>query len=254
MLNDFFILLFVAFIANGFSAFAGGGAGLLQLPALLFLGLPFSTALATHKIATVALGFGAVSRHYKEKILLWKLSLLTVICGVPGVILGSVTILQVNEKHAYIALGCLTIALGIYSVFKKELGLTYQLKNVETTPFLLGGIVFFIIGFLNGSLASGTGLFVTLWYIIYYGLDYKRAIPHTLTWVGILWNGSGALTLGVLGDVQWSWLPGLIIGSFAGGYLGSHFAILKGSALIKRAFEIVTISVGCSLIWKILGV
>ncbi|MDH5655584.1 MAG: sulfite exporter TauE/SafE family protein, partial [Spirochaetia bacterium] len=30
------ILFLVSFVANGFSSFAGGGAGLLQLPALIF--------------------------------------------------------------------------------------------------------------------------------------------------------------------------------------------------------------------------
>ena len=43
-----FILFCVSLLANLFSAFAGGGAGLLQLPALIFLGLPFGVALATH--------------------------------------------------------------------------------------------------------------------------------------------------------------------------------------------------------------
>ena len=56
----------IAFVANLFSALAGGGAGLIQLPALILLGLPFSIALATHKIASVALGLGAGLRHLQE--------------------------------------------------------------------------------------------------------------------------------------------------------------------------------------------
>ena len=44
------ILLFlIAVVANWFSALAGGGAGLIQLPILIFMGLPFPLALATHK-------------------------------------------------------------------------------------------------------------------------------------------------------------------------------------------------------------
>ena len=42
----------VAFLANLLSAFAGGGAGLVQLPALILLGFPFPVALATHKVAS----------------------------------------------------------------------------------------------------------------------------------------------------------------------------------------------------------
>ncbi len=42
----------IALVANALSAFAGGGAGLVQLPALILLGLPFAMALATHKLAS----------------------------------------------------------------------------------------------------------------------------------------------------------------------------------------------------------
>ena len=62
-------LVMISLLANGLSAMAGGGAGLLQLPVLLFLGLSFSSALATHKIASVALGIGATLRHLR----LWYL-------------------------------------------------------------------------------------------------------------------------------------------------------------------------------------
>ena len=49
-----FILFLASFIANWFSALSGGGAGLIQFPMLIFLGLPFGVALATHKVASVA--------------------------------------------------------------------------------------------------------------------------------------------------------------------------------------------------------
>ena len=97
----------------------------------------------------------------------------------------------------------------------------------------------FAFGALNGSLISGTGLFVTLWLIRWFGLDYKAAVGYTLILVGIFWNGSGAITLGILGTIEWSWLPALILGSLIGGYLGAHLAIVKGNLLVKRAFEVI---------------
>lgn len=81
---DTITLFLISFIANAFSAFAGGGAGLLQLPLLIFLGLPFSVALATHKLASVALGIGATARHFREGTLNWRLSLLILASGLPG--------------------------------------------------------------------------------------------------------------------------------------------------------------------------
>jgi uncharacterized protein len=63
---DQLLLFIIALAANVFSAFSGGGAGLIQLPALIFLGLSFTIALAIHKIASIALGLGETLRHWRE--------------------------------------------------------------------------------------------------------------------------------------------------------------------------------------------
>ena len=67
--TDFYsnVLIFlISFISNTFSAISGGGAGLIQLPALILFGLPYYQALATHKVATVALGLGGSIRNFKD--------------------------------------------------------------------------------------------------------------------------------------------------------------------------------------------
>ncbi|MFP5350822.1 MAG: sulfite exporter TauE/SafE family protein [Gammaproteobacteria bacterium] len=242
------LLLAVSLLANVFSAFSGGGAGLLQFPVLIFLGLPFGVALATHKVASVALGIGATLRHAREKSLERRLTLFILAAGLPGVVLGALIILDVPDRFAQVSLGVLTIGIGAYSMLNRELGLTHTPINREGGRYLFGGLVLFVIGVLNGSLTSGTGLFCTIWLIKWFGLDYKRAVAHTLVLVGLFWNGAGAVTLGLLGEIKWSWLPALLVGSLAGGYLGAHWAIAKGNRWIKRAFELVTILVGAKLI------
>ncbi len=246
-------LFAISLIANLLSAVAGGGAGLLQLPALLFLGLPFGTALATHKVASVFLGLGATARHLKSSTFDWRFSTFILATGLPGVILGASIILQVNDQFAQGLLGLLTLSLGLYSWLQPQLGRIHESKNRTLPGLVVGGGVLFFIGALNGSLTSGTGLFVTLWLVRWFGLEYKTAVSYTLVLVGIFWNGSGAITLGVLGDIQWSWLPALILGSLIGGYLGAHLAIVKGNGLVKRVFEVITILVGISLIFKSLS-
>ncbi|MCB1876353.1 MAG: sulfite exporter TauE/SafE family protein [Chromatiales bacterium] len=242
------LLFLISLAANLFSAFAGGGAGLIQLPALIFLGLPFGTALATHKVASVALGLGATVRHLRERTLERHFTLFLLGVGVPGVILGSSLILNVPDRIAQLALGVLTTALGIYSWMQPELGQHSVLRNRDRRGQILGGLGLFAIGVLNGSLTSGTGLFVTLWLVRWFGLDYKAAVAHTLVLVGLAWNGSGALTLGILGDIRWDWLPALLLGSLLGGYLGAHLSIAKGNRWIKRGFEVMTLAVGMKLL------
>ncbi len=245
---DQFILFLVSLVANAFSALAGGGAGLIQLPALIFLGLSFSVALATHKVASVALGVGATLRYLREDALEWRFALFILAAGMPGVVLGANFILLVPDRSAEIALGILTSALGVYSFVKPDLGTLHSPRHRSRFGFIVGGAALLGIGILNGSLTSGTGLFVTLWLVYWFGLEYKRAVAYTLILVGLFWNGSGALTLGLLGEIQWDWLPALLLGSVMGGYIGAHYAIKKGNKLIKHTFEVVTLLVGIKLI------
>ena len=140
------------------------------------------------------------------------------------------------------------MGLGIYSIFSPDLGQTYQIKNRHYKGYVTGGLILFIIGILNGSLTSGTGLFVTLWLIRWFGFDYKLAVAYTLIFVGLFWNTSGAITLGLLGDIHWLWIPALLLGSFIGGYIGAHLSIVKGNKVIKRSFEVVTLLIGLKLV------
>jgi uncharacterized membrane protein YfcA len=245
---DQLILFVAALAANFFSALSGGGAGLIQFPMLIFLGLPFGVALATHKVASVALGLGATLRHLKESHLERRFSLIILGAGLPGVVLGALTILQIPERIATLALGVLTLGLGLYSVFKPRLGMDHAPRNRQGAALVAGMAGLFVVGFLNGSITSGTGLFLTIWLIRWFGLDYTRAVAYTLILCGLLWNGTGALILGVIGTVAWDWMPALLAGAVLGGYLGSHLAIKKGNLWIKRAFEIVTILIGLKLI------
>jgi len=41
----------------------------------------------------------------------------------------------------------------------------------------------------------------------------------------------------------------LLLGSLLGGYLGAHMALRHGSGVVKRAFELLTVAVGCKLLW-----
>jgi hypothetical protein len=237
-------------VANLLSALAGGGAGLVQLPVLILLGLSFPLALATHKLASVALGIGATLRHARERSLNPRLAAFVLACGLPGVVLGARVVLSLPPRLSTLLLGLLTIGLGLYSIARPNLGTGGGGRQLDRRGLAIGGAGLFAIGVLNGSLTSGTGLFVTIWLVRWFGLDYSRAVAYTLILVGLFWNGAGALTLGVQGQIAWSWVPMLLAGSIAGGYLGAHLAIARGSRVVKRAFEVLSLLMGASLLVK----
>ena len=245
------LLGIVSIFSNFISGLSGGGAGLIQLPVLLFFGLPFSKALATHKVASVALGLGASVPHLRRSSLKIKYSLLILISGIPGVLLGAYTSFILPGNISTILLGFFTLFLSFYSIRQQNLGCSNQKNSINKFRVIIGSLGLFIIGFLNGYLSSGTGLFVTICMITIFDLSFSFAVAYNLVFVGIFWNGIGALSLGLTGNIVWSYIPVLILGSLIGGYFGAYFSIIKGSKFIKVVFELVSFSVGISLLVKV---
>ncbi len=248
--NNNFLIFLISFISNTFSAISGGGAGLIQLPALILFGLPYYQALATHKVATVALGLGGSIRNFKnlrkDIYILWQILLF----GTPGVVLGSSIVKFLYEQYLYLILGLISIILAIYSFRKPDLGLN-SINNIINSRLELKFITsIFFIGILNGSVSSGTGLLVTILLIKTFKMDFLRAVSLTFFTVGIFWNAIGAFFLSRIGSIPINLLVILVLGSFTGGYFGAHLSNLKGNKLIKKTFTVVCLLVGVSLLIK----
>ena len=243
-------IFLISFFSNTFSAISGGGAGLLQLPALILSGVPYYQALASHKLATVALGIGGSLRNYKslrnDLHVAWQI----LIFGLPGVIFGASIVEYISEKYLYLFLGIISILLAFYSVLKSDLGLSSGKTRLNLFYKIRFLFFIFLIGILNGSISSGTGLLVTILLIKTFGMDFLRAISLTFLTVGIFWNFTGAIFLSKIGGVPSNILILLIIGSFTGGYYGAHLSKLKGNILIKKCFTTVCLFVGVGLLIK----
>ena len=247
---DHFLLFIVALISNIFSAFSGGGAGVIQLPAILLLyEMSFITALASHKVATVALGVGATLKYFRKIQFDSKFIVVCLILGLPGVVAGANIISMVNDSIARIMLGTLIIIIALYSFSSKNFGEeTTQVKQ-SFARVIITVVLITLIAMLNGSLSAGTGLMFTVFLIIFYGMDYKTAIAYTLIIVGFFYNLVGAIALGLFTQINTSIVLPLILGSLFGGYLGAKLALSKDNKTIKTIYQLVTVTVGVSLIF-----
>ena len=233
-----------------FSAVSGGGAGLLQLPALILFGVPYYQALASLKLATVALGLGGSLRNYKSLKNDVYVASQILIFGVPGVIIGTSIVEYLSEEYLYLFLGIISISIAVYSFIKSDLGLSSRNSELNLIHKIRFLIFIFLIGILNGSISSGTGLLTTILLIKTYGMDFLRAISLTFLTVGIFWNFTGAIFLSKIGSIPSNILILLLIGSFTGGFFGAHLSKLKGNTLIKKTFTVVCLSIGINLLIK----
>ena len=245
-----FIIFLISYLSNLFSSIAGGGAGLIQLPALILFGLPYYKALAAHKIATVALGIGGSIRNYKNLEKNYLIILQLLIFGIPGAILGTFIVKLISDEYLYLLLAIFTIILGIYSFINPNLGLISIQKKIEPFTYIKFNSIAFLIGIINGSISSGTGLLVTILLIKTFGLDFLSSISITFITVGIFWNAVGAIALSQIGLLPLNILSILILGSFLGGFSGAHLSNLKGNKFIKKLFTILCFLIGLTLIFN----
>ena len=244
------LIFLISFFSNTFSAISGGGAGLIQLPALILTGMPYYQALATHKVATVALGLGGSLRNFKSLRKDFSILLQILIFGTPGVVLGTAIVEFLSEEYLYLILGVFSIFLAVYSFRKPNFGLKSQENHTSFRLNIRFVIPIFFIGILNGSVSSGTGLLVTILLIKTFKMDFLRAISLTFFTVGIFWNAIGGIFLSRIGNIPLNLLLILILGSFTGGFFGAHLSNLKGNQLIKKTFSIFCLLIGLSLFIK----
>ncbi|MCK6262200.1 sulfite exporter TauE/SafE family protein [Vibrio sp. ZSDE26] len=246
---DSSVLFFGSLIANTLASLSGGGAGLLQFPLLIFLGLPFSIALGTHKVASVALGLGAAYTHIKHRTCHLPIALFITLVGSAGAIVGANIVMLIPEAIATKLLGSMILCLGVYSRFKKTLGQEELSINRTTMGWVIGAIGLFTIGIINGSLTAGSGLLVTLFLVRWFGFSYKQAVAYTMLCVGIFWNGIGGIAIAQAGaPIYWQWIPILLLSSFLGGSIGAYIALKKSNKTIKICFEVLTFAVGIKLL------
>ena len=165
-------------------------------------------------------------------------------------VFGASIVEFISERYLYLVLGIISIILGFYSFLKSDLGLSTLNKKLTLTKKIRFLIFIFLIGILNGSISSGTGLLVTILLIKTFGMDFLRAISLTFITVGIFWNFTGAIFLINISSVPLNILILLLMGSLSGGFIGAHLSKIKGNGLIKKTFTVVSLFVGISLFIK----
>ena len=239
-----------SFIACFFSALSGGGAGLILLPILLAVGLPYVNALAAHKMAVAFIGVGSGLRFLKTNNVDLKLFLFHGLLGIPFVFLGVEFSEKVSGEIMKPAIGVIVIAMILLKLRKKEEGLIHQAKFPKGQELAIYIILMLLISFYSGWISVASGVFTTMLFIRMLGYDQLHANAMSLCAVGLFWNGVGALMHALLGHMVWGLAPGLIIGAVSGSYLGASLGLKAGNKIVKVTFQISALVTGIYLIVK----
>lgn len=244
------ILFAAAFFASLMASVSGGGAGFVNFPLLVLLGLPFITALGTHKVSMLMLGAAALFKGRKQHVLRKNISAIFIVCGTPCVIAGTYTISLIDEHKAQTILGIITLLMAIYSLFNKKFSVGTTQTDLKRSDYVKGCIALSLVAFFSGGLSSGAGLFATLSMTQFLKISLKEAISYSMVFVAAYWNLVGAIVAGSIGGIYYQWLPVLLSACFLGSLLGAYLLDKLSTKAVKYIFCTVAALSGILLLYN----
>lgn len=253
-------VLLVSFGVGIVVGLTGMGGGALMTPALIFLGVNPTAAVANDLVAASvnkSVGAAVHWRHGRPNI---RLALMLVSASVPTAFAGAFIVEAVGGEGEATE-GFLVYAIGVALLFTAA---TYafrmylQLRHVTSgnvipeedptirpVPTLLVGAVG---GLLVGITSVGSGslimvalllLYPTLSAIRLVGTDLVQAVPLVL---------SAAISHVLVTGVDWSVLIPLVVGGTPGTFLGARLANWVSQSVIRRGIVIVLTLTGLKML------
>lgn len=244
------VLLCVAgFIASFVDAIVGGG-GLISLPAFLMSGLTPHVALGTNKFSASMGSFTSSYEYIRSKKAHLKLMKILIPFTLFGAVVGVNTTLLIPAEILNILIVILIIAIALYTLFSKKIGVENTFKELTSKNILLGIIFSFSLGFYDGFFGPGTGAFLLFGFIKIYHFDFINATGNAK-----ILNFTSNLTSLVLFALnkKIDYLIGIPVGlcMIAGAKVGSRLALNKGTQLIKPLFVTMSAGMVIKLLWEL---
>ena len=229
-------LLLFAFTAGFVDAVVGGG-GLIQLPALLILypSLPIGSVLGTHKLAglcgtTVAVWRFASQIEFDRRILGPAAAV-----AFAGAFAGAklATLLPAQVMKPMIVL--LLVGVLIFTVRRPSFGATETSPRTWMHPSAIASLIGLVLGFYDGFFGPGTGSFLIIAFISFFGMDFLGASARAKV-VNWATNFSAFLLFAAEGAVRYELALPMAAANMAGAVVGSHLALTRGNQFVRVFF------------------
>lgn len=235
----------VGLLAGFVDAVAGGG-GMIGIPALLFVGLPPVSALATNKLQGVVGTAMAAATFWRRGFVSLRALLPAIAMTFAGSLVGALTVKQVDVSLLELAVPVALIGIALYFLFSPSLS---DNDRAARLPFSLAvPVIGLVLGFYDGVFGPGTGSFFTICFVTLLGLGVTRASGHTK----VLNFTSNLAALAIFipaGDVVWPAAIAMAAGQLVGGYAGARAGIRFGARLIRPLVVIISITMAIKLLF-----
>lgn len=252
-LENYLILLCLgAFIAGFVDAVVGGG-GLIQTPLgfILLPNLHVATVIGTLKIPSFTGTFLASTLYLKKVVIQWKSLLLMMVLAIPSAYAGSSLLNHISNEFMKPFLLVVLTLLAIYSFVKKDFGLKSDKSHSPTQQLLYSIIISIAIGFYDGFIGPGTGIFFVMAFVSLLDYDFLQASANAKM-VNLATNVGAISLFFIKGKIIWHIALPMAICNGLGGFLGAKMAIKRGNNFVRIFFQILMVLMLLRFAWDVL--
>lgn len=233
---EIIILLAVAAAIAGFLDAVVGGGGLVQIPALFALRPEVSpaTLFGTNKLAAVCGTSLAAIRYARRVNMPWRAALPAALAAWVAAYAGAAAVSLVPATQLRPILLALLVFALLWVMHRKDFGADHAPRHRPAVALGLGAV----IGFYDGFFGPGTGSFLILLYIRFFGFDFLHASAAAKV-VNVATNLAALAYFVPAG--YWLGLTAAVMaaGNVAGAWLGSRMALRHGNRFVRRLFLVV---------------
>ncbi|MCC3308635.1 TSUP family transporter [Psychrobacter sanguinis] len=232
------MLTAVAAVAGFIDAIAGGG-GLLTIPAMLLANIPPVLTLGTNKLQAASGALTASITMIKKGVVSPSKMKLAIAGAFIGSVLGTIAVQMSPPDMLEKLIPFLIAAIGIYTLFAPSLGEVEAEPRVSESTWQR--VVAPLIGFYDGYVGPGTGMFFALGNVALRGRQIIAATGAAKV-LNLSTNIASLIFFIIGGNVLWKVGLAMMVGQTIGAYAGSHMVVKGGSKIIRPVIVLVCLA------------
>ena len=232
----------VGFILGFLIGLTGVGGGALIAPAMYaILGYSYQSAVAVSLVYAVVTKFVSAVQHVRQGTVLWRITLVYGVLGIPGGILGSRLVYLIEGATErllpFLMSGVLTLVAGLIAWEARD-GTPGGRKR-PFSPFdisfrgvVLIAVLQFFVGTLLGATSVGAGSIVILSLFYWFPMNARQVVGSNIIIAMIMATPAWFTHLAFAG-IDWRLLGWLMVGSVGGAVLGAKSTMLLPERQLK---------------------
>ena len=237
----------------------GVGGGALVAPALyVILGLSYPDSVALSLIFSIFTKIVGAIQHLRQGTVVWTVTLLYGVSGIPGAVLGSRLIYWAGdtaERVAPFVMGAVLLVVALLilleTLVRNLAAWPKPFSPRDVTLPAAAAIVAYqlVVGVLMGTTSIGSGSLVVLSMLYLFRMTAQEIVGSNLV-IALIMVIPAGLAHYLSGGVSWALLALLLLGSLVGSALGARATLWLPDRVLKLAIVVLVVVAALSTMLK----